>query len=104
MAGHCTPLEEALLLGLILAVSLGPFLATLIFGGGSPIEVGLGSAVSVGASVAVFRLALPTPKPVDRDDDDVPKEGIMDIAFLALAALLVLLTLAFIRLAERVAS
>lgn len=74
MEGHSTRLEEALLLGLILVVSLGPVLGMLAFGGGSPVEVGLGSAVSVGAFVALFRLARPTPNPVDRDDDDAPKE------------------------------
>ena len=74
MEGHSTPLEESLLLGLILFVSSGPVLASLIFGGGSPVEVGLGSVLSFGALVALYRVARPTPSPVDRDDDDTPQE------------------------------
>ncbi len=74
MEGESTPLEEALLLGFILLVSMSPVLGAIAFGRGSPVEAGLGGAVSFGAIVALFRLARPQPNLVDRDDDDAPQE------------------------------
>lgn len=74
MEGDSTRLEESLLLGLILVVSSGPVVAALAFGGGSPVEVGLGSVLSFGVLVALYRVFRPSPNLADRDDDGAPPE------------------------------
>lgn len=70
--GNATLTEEVLLLALILVVCAGPVLSEVLFGTGSPIEVGIGTGLGVWALCALFRVVLSgrAPAPHEPNSED----------------------------------
>jgi hypothetical protein len=62
--------EELLVLATILVFSLGPLVTYLIFGTGLGFEMGIGTAISLVAALAIYRMFRPSKGPPDDDRPD----------------------------------